>query len=57
VLVFHVAIYFLNYGIHEFLRIWLSEGLIEIHDVSHHLGMEPDRVPHALLKFNVRVVE
>ena len=56
-LVFHVTIYFLNYGIHEFLRIWLSEGLIEIHDVSNHLGMERNRVPHALLKFNVRVVE
>ena len=52
-----MAIYLLNYGLHEFLRIWLSERLIEIHDVTHHLSVERDRVPHALLKFNVRIVE
>jgi hypothetical protein len=31
--------------------------LIEIHDITHHLGMECNRVPHTLLKFKVGVME
>ena len=57
VVVFNVAVDFLNYGIHEFLRIRLSEGLIKIHDVTHHLSVERDRASHAFLKFQMRIVE
>jgi hypothetical protein len=35
----------------------LSELLLKIHDVTHHLGMICNRVPHALLKFKVCIME
>ena len=57
VLVFNVAVDFLNYSSHEILCIWLSQRLIEIHDVTHHLGVERNRVPYALLKLKVSIVE
>ena len=57
VLVFDVAVDFLNYSSHKFLRIWLSQRLIEIHDVTHHFSVEIDRIPHAFLKIKVCIVE
>ncbi len=52
-----MSIDFLDYSLHEFLRIWLSERLLKIHDITHHLSVEGDRVSHALLEIKMSIVE
>ena len=52
-----MSIDFLDYSLHEFLRIWLSERLLKIQYVTHHFYMERNGVLHLLLKFKVCIVE
>ncbi len=53
----HISVDFLDHSLHKFLRVLLSEHLLKIHDVTHHLGMERNRVSHVLLEIKVSVVE
>ena len=45
----HMSVDFLDHSLYEFLCVCLSERLLKIHDVTHHLGVERDRVCHMLL--------
>ena len=44
-----MSINFLDHSLDKFLHIWLPERLLKINDVTHHLGVECNRVLHALL--------
>ena len=45
----HMSIDFLDNSLYEFLRVWLPKRLLKIHDITHHLGVEHNRVSHTLL--------
>ncbi len=53
----HMTIDFLDDCLDKFLRVGLSELLLKIHDVTHHLCMESNRVSHLLLKLKMGVLE
>ncbi len=53
----HMSVDFLDYNLHKFPCVWLSECLLKIHDVTHHLGVERDRVSHVLLEIKVSIME
>ena len=52
-----VFINFLDICMNKLLSIWLIQGLLEVHDVAHHLGMKCDGMAHSFLKFQVLVME
>ncbi len=57
VVVINVAVDFLDHSHDEMFRIWLLQGLLEIHNVSHHFGMERDGISHAFLELEVLIME
>ena len=56
-IVINVAVDFLDHSLDEILRIWLLQGLLEIHNVSHHFGMERNGISHAFLELKVFIME
>ena len=52
-----MSVDFLDHSLHEFLRVWLPNRLLKIHDITYHLSVESNRVSHMLLQFKVGVVE
>jgi hypothetical protein len=48
---------FVHDGLDEPSRIWLPDGLMEIHDVTHHFCMKRNGIPHAFLKFHVIIMK
>jgi hypothetical protein len=52
-----MAIYLYDDSVHKLRCIFLLKRLVQIHDVTHHFCVESDRIPHALLKFKVRILE
>jgi hypothetical protein len=57
VVVINVAVDFLDHSLDEMFRIWLLQGLLEIHNVSHHFSMGCNGISHAFLELEVLIME
>ena len=57
VVVFDVTVDLTNDSLYELWRIGLFQGLMQMHDVAHHLCMKSTWVTHAVLKGQMVIME
>jgi hypothetical protein len=55
-LVVNMAIDFSDGSLDKERSIWLTKGLIEVHNVPHHLSVECNRVAHVILQREVSIM-
>ena len=55
-IVVNMTIYLLDYSLGEFIRVRLAYGLVIVHGVANHLGMESNRMAHSVLQVQMLIV-
>jgi hypothetical protein len=48
-LVIDVPMYLSDDCLHELIGLWLSKGLVKIHNIPHHFGVEGYWMTHTIL--------